>query len=259
MQPSLTTQSLTPLVQAHLGGHPITILTVEIESLTGGMGEGIGLYRIAGTARQQTQVVDWFLILKILSPATSGKDMGDWNYWRREAHVYELELLTALPGPLATPRCYRVAEQADGNCWIWLEDLGPTAPAWQTEQYWQAAHQLGKFNGHYLTGDLLPDYPWLNRDFLPHWLDRAPGITRLNVALAHPLVRRLYPDDVLEGYHRLWTMRYDLLARLARLPQTFCHLDASPNNLLRRVTPSGSEEFVAIDWAYGASTPLAQS
>ena len=254
MQPIFTNQLVSPIVQAHFDDQTITILSIETEPLTSGRGERLGLYRVSGTARLQKSVRHWSVIVKILSPTTSGRDMRAWNYWRREAHLYESDLLATLPSSLTTPRCYGVADRADGSCWIWLEDLGPTGQEWQTEQYWHAAHRLGEFNGHYLTGNPLPSDPWLNRDFLPQWLNRAPGMTQLDQALTHPLVRRLCPDDVLVGYHRLWKARYDLLTRLARLPQTFCHLDAFSANLLPRATATGTavgtKEFVAIDWAY---------
>lgn len=75
-------------------------------------------------------------------------------------------------------------------------------------------------------------------------------MTRLDDTLSHPYVRRLFPNDVLSGYRQLWTMRKQLLTRLTQLPQTFCHLDAFPNNLFIRPILSGEQEYVAIDWAY---------
>lgn len=251
MQLTLTTQTMTEVVCAIFADPNSTVLTVETHPLTGGTGEGLGLYRVTGTAHVNHLVTVWSVVLKILSPAVSGQAPSAWNYWRREAHVYESGLLTTLPGPLAIPRCYGVTDQVDGSCWIWLEDLGQTTETdWHTDRYWLAAHHLGQHNGHYLTGHPLPAYPWLNHTFLPQWLDRAPGMIRLDEALTHPLVRRLYPDDVVLGYQRLWAMRVDLMAKLARLPQTFCHLDAFPNNLIPGQRATGADEFVAIDWAY---------
>ena len=287
MQLTLTTQRVIPIVRAISANSTSTVLTVETEPLTGGTGEGLGLYRVSGTARVKHIVTAWSVVLKILSPATSGQAMTGashsfgiakknqirrsaqcqkcgthpamtaWNYWRREAHIYESGLLTTLPGLLTTPRCYGVEDQEDGTCWIWLEDLGPaTETEWNTDHYWHAAHHLGQLNGHYLAEHPLPEYPWFNRTFLPQWLDRAPGMNRLDNVLDHPLVRRLFPEDVVAGYRRLWAMREALLARLARLPQTFCHLDAFPGNLIPRQTATGTEEFVAIDWAYAGIDAL---
>lgn len=195
MPPSLTAQMLNPILRTLCADQSATVLRLETEPLTGGTGEGLGLYRVFGQAQTQGNVILWSVVLKILSPATSGARGEDWNYWRREAHVYASGLLSTLPGPLKTPRCYGVQDQADGSCWLWLEDLGQVAPdPWNTDMVWRAAHHLGQGNGHYLLGHPLPDEPWLNRAFLPQWLDRAPGMAWLAEALPHPLVRRLYPD-----------------------------------------------------------------
>ncbi|HRW08046.1 MAG TPA: phosphotransferase [Caldilineaceae bacterium] len=251
MLPTFTNQTITPLIRVHFADPASTVTSTQTDPLIGGTGEGLGRYRVSGKARVQSKEADWSFVLKVLSPISGGTTITDWNYWRREAHVYESDLLTTLPGPLQTPRCYGVQDQADGSCWIWLEDLGrPTEDAWTAETYWHAGHHLGQLNGHYLTTQELPAYPWLNRMFLPHWLDRVPGMTRLDEALAHPLVQRLYPRDVLDGYHRLWATRARWLSTLAQLPHTFCHLDAFPGNLFVRPTAIGGGTFVAIDWAY---------
>ncbi|MCB0110191.1 MAG: phosphotransferase, partial [Caldilineaceae bacterium] len=249
MLPTFTHQIITPMMRTHFADSASTAISTQTEPLTGGTGEGLGLYRVSGKARVQNREVDWSFVLKVIGPTAGGATITDWNYWRREAHVYESILPATLPAPLQTPRCYGVQDQADGSCWIWLEDLGrSTEDAWTAETYWQAAHHLGQLNGCYLTTHPLPEYPWLNRTFLPQWLDRASGMTRLDEALTHPLVQRLYPPDVLDGYHRLWATRVHWLSALAQLPRTFCHLDAFPGNLFIRSTASGA--FVAIDWAY---------
>jgi hypothetical protein len=45
----------------------------------------------------------------------------------------------------------------------------------------------------------------------------------------------------------LWGERETLLLALDRLPQTFCHLDAFPRNLL---VDDEAQEVVALDWSY---------
>ena len=41
-----------------------------------------------------------------------------------------------------------------------------------------------------------------------------------------------------------------LLAALDKLPQTFCHLDAYRPNLFLRRDADGSNQTVAVDWAF---------
>jgi hypothetical protein len=181
-------------------------------------------------------------------------------YWRREALAFKSGLLADLPDGLAAPRCYGVIEHPSGECWIWLEDLkDDVATEWTLDHYGVIARHLGRFNGAYLTGRLVPTSPWLGSR---SWLrdshartaaSRATTLAQLHNSLDHPLVRRAYPPDVVEILSREWAEggKLDstlLLDALDRLPQTPCHNDAIQNNLFTRYTPDGLLQIVAIDW-----------
>lgn len=242
---------LTPPVQSMLQQTSTELIEWRCQPITGGTGEGVGLWRVAGTARRQDEIADWSLVLKIIGPQASGATLGDWNYWRREACVYESDLLTHLPPDLTAVHCYQVVEQPDGTVWLWLADLGPQDESkWSATTYWQAGRALGQFNGAYLNGKPLPDQPWISRRWLHQWLDRAPGMSQLAMLADQRRVQRLYPPDVWQGYQTLWNRRLSLLAVADRLPQTFCHRDAFPMNLLLRNDKNNSAHFTAIDWAY---------
>jgi thiamine kinase-like enzyme len=71
----------------------------------------------------------------------------------------------------------------------------------------------------------------------------------------HPLIQRAYPYPVIEPLDRLAANRENLLAVLARLPQTFCHLDAWHGNMAVVEQADRSLSTVLFDWAlagYGA-------
>lgn len=249
--PTITESTLTVLVRSVLQKTNTEVITWRCQPIAGGTGEGLGLWRVAGTERRQGEVTDWSLVLKIISPQTSGATLADWNYWRREACVYESDLLTRLPPDLTAVHCYQVVEQPDGAVWLWLADLGTQAESkWSATTYWQAGRALGQFNGAYLSGTPLPDQPWLSRRWLEQWLNRAPGMSKLATLADQRRVQRLYPPDVWQGYQTLWDRRMSLLAVAERLPQTFCHRDAFPMNLLPSDNITGSTQFTAIDWAY---------
>lgn len=249
--PTIDHATLLMLVRTLLQNRDAELIDWRCQSIDGGTGEGLGLWRISGQANQQGQVTAWSLVLKILSPQTSGAAIDDWNYWRREAHVYESELLQELPSALAAARCYQVTTQDDGAVWLWLEDVGEQiTTTWTGAHYRQAGRCLGQFNGCYLTGKTLPDHSWLSRRWLHQWLDRAPGMSKIVTLVDHPRVQRLYPPDVLQGYQKLWQQRARLLATLERLPQTLCHRDAFPLNLLITNGQQSEVKFTAIDWAY---------
>jgi hypothetical protein len=212
------------------------------------------------------------LILKVLHPpqlAPSGAaDAGPlpdfwsepsaWRYWRREAFVYGSGLLDGLTGGLVAPRCYGVAERADGTVWLWLEDIADlyrqAGGGWPSSQrHLLAARHLGELNGAYLVRGPLPAVPWLNRDDARLCIERAEphGLRRIAdpATWQHPLIRAAFPSPVAEPLLQLWAERESFLAALKRLPQTLCHFDPLvPFNLFARRRADGTEETVAIDW-----------
>ncbi|MGI8687346.1 MAG: hypothetical protein ACR2M3_02105 [Thermomicrobiales bacterium] len=228
-----------------------------------------GIHRLAGSARTHGQVRPWSLVLKVArSPAGGvwpdgrrvplgwGADPTHSQYWRREALAYRSGLLDDLPGDLTAPHCYGVVERGDDTIWLWLDEVQEAERRpWPLARYGVAARHLGQFNGAYLVGRPIPTQPWLNRGFLRAWTAdpaRAAVIEPIARAetWAHPLVRAAFPDPVAERLLRLHAERDGFLAALERLPQTLCHLDAFPANLLARRTAAGKEQTVALDWAF---------
>ncbi len=221
--------------------------------LEGGAGEGLGLYRVAGSARVSGATHPWALVVKMCA-ATDGADPGAWDYPAREAMAYGSGLLAALPGGLATPRCLAVEAQPDGTTRLWLEAVTDAHPGpWPLDRYALVARHLGRFNGAYLAGTPLPEQPWLSRGWLRNFVEPSglavSDLERLAGPGGPPLLRQLYPPPVVIEFKRLWSERERFLTALDRLPRTFCHHDAFRRNLLLRAGPEG-EELVALDWAY---------
>ncbi len=250
----LDAATLEPMVRALLD-EPGAVIAQgwSCRPLGGGAGEGIGLYRITGSARVGGATHQWALVVKVCA-ATGGVDPGAWDYPAREGLAYGSGLLAALPGGLATPRCLAVEAQPDGTTRLWLEAVTDAHPGpWPLDYYALAARDLGRFNGVYLAGAPLPDRPWLSRgwprDFVEPSGPTVAELERLAGPDAAPLVRQLYPPPIVVELKRLWTEREHFLAALDRLPRTFCHHDAFRRNLLLRAGSEG-EELVAVDWAY---------
>lgn len=227
-----------------------------------------GVYRFAGRACRRGDVLPWSLVLKVarspagrawpdgrVAPAGWGTGTAHSQYWKREALAYQSGLLDNLPSVVA-PRCFGVDERSEDTTWLWLEEVHETAwRPWPLERYGLVARHLGQFNGAYLTGRPLPTEPWLNRGFLRAWTaDPARAVLAETIARAetwtHPLVRHVFPDAVAERLRRLLAQCEDFLTVLERQPQTLCHLDAFPGNLLIRHDTSGTEQTVALDWAF---------
>jgi hypothetical protein len=245
---------LDSLVQDMLG-QPAAVLVGDwtCKPLSGGAGEGLGVYRVAGLARVGEESVPWAVVVKVCG----GDDAGDpaaWGYPPREALAYGSGLLDALPGGLAAPRCLAIEQRPDRTTRLWLEAVADDRPGpWPLARYLEVARRLGRFNGAYLAGGPLPTYPWLSRGWLRGFVEAADSavaeLERLAGSGSPPLMRRLYPPPAAAEVRRLWDERESVFAVLDRLPRTLCHHDAFRRNLLNRGGPGG-EELVALDWAF---------
>jgi hypothetical protein len=155
--------TLTPLVRQALGDEALAVTSWAHQPVYGGSGFFAHIYRFAGSAQAGEQVAPWSLILKISQAALGSPDPPSTWYWKREALVYQSGFLEQLAGGLVAPRCYAVHEPAEGEAWIWLEDLhDAVGPQWPLERYELAARHLGYFNGRYLAQQPAPTAAWLS-------------------------------------------------------------------------------------------------
>jgi aminoglycoside/choline kinase family phosphotransferase len=73
-----------------------------------------------------------------------------------------------------------------------------------------------------------------------------------------PSIRHAFPPTMANRLKLLWGQREDFLAALDRLPQTLCHRDVFPANLLTRRRGDGQKETVALDWAFVGIGPVGE-
>lgn len=249
----LDEQTLTPLVCKALARDNAEIITWQQEVLHGGLGDLgaglVGVYRFHGQARAGEAVLSWALVLKSIHVADGQADAA---YLRREWLAYNTTILGSLTGPVIAPQCLATSRQPDNLHWIWLEHLHDDAPSsWSVATYATVAQHFGQWNGSYVTGEPLPDFPWFCRSTAREWAAQAaPEVELLGTLLDHPLIQRLYPNGQAEAILQLWNERERFFQALEHLPQTICHNDAYRRNLFCRYNPDGKEQTVAIDWAY---------
>lgn len=225
-----------------------------VAPLQGAFGAQAGsrlLYLVSGRL-QGDDAQPWSAVLKVVRPRADADDPHHINYWRRERLLYGSGLLDALPVGLRAPRCYRCDDLADGSLWLWLEHIQEASERpWPLARWALAARHLGQFNGAYLAGRPLPEVPWLGGQRLRTWLERHERLVALIAqAPANPALRHYWPVPIVRQILRLWEERLSFCDALERLPQTFCHGDAIPRNLLSRPAADGSIETVGIDWEY---------
>lgn len=234
----------------HWEHHPIRYIVTETANL--------GLHRFTGIARDGDAERAWSIVLKAVDAPEEAADSTGWNYHRREILAYEEGLLANLPEGICAPRCLGIHKYPGGVCWLWLEDVqAPGSTSWSLYEYGLVARHLGQFNGTYLTGRALPDFPWLSRNWMRGWLsfynesNRAVlGLIRNAGFLEQPRLRSAFTTGFKDDVFRLWTSYETLFAALHQLPQTFCHLDAYRPNLFLRQDPHGSNQTVAVDWVF---------
>jgi hypothetical protein len=243
--------TLMPLVRYAVGSPTIEVIDWQYQRLYGGVNDQgtstTGVFRFAGRGQERGATTPWSLILKIIDPAAQ----ADPQRGRREWLAYQSGLLKHLAGNLSAPRCFAASEQADGQLWLWLEEVQEeVGPQWPLERYALAARHLGQFNGAYLLDKPLPNEAWLRRkDWLRNALTHnAPAVAQLRTVAAHPRVRRIYPAAILAGLFQLWAEREPLLDALECLPLTLCHHDGHRRNLFAQRGNDGQEQTVVIDW-----------
>ncbi|MCE7985378.1 MAG: hypothetical protein DYG89_29745 [Caldilinea sp. CFX5] len=241
---------LQPIVQRLLADETATLIDWSGQALDGGF-SGSTVQRWQGKAQTAYGVQAWSLICKVINPSTGSAQPTAWDYWQREALVYQSGVLADLPADLVAPRCFAITAQPGEELWLWLEDMSVTADdEWPLERYGLAARHFGQFNGAYLVGRPLPLGDWWCGADIRHWLSLAePGIHELPHFRHHPLFAELLAGDRVERIQQLWAERERLLAGLDRLPQTLCHRDAFRRNLMARQRADGREQTVVLDWA----------
>ena len=240
-------------------GRPVPSCDIEaidphlrIHSVTG------GVYRVRSNG--ESRVVK--IVRQGVDPTPdelwqSGADPGHRNYWKREWLAFDSGLLDALPGQLRAPRTALTTEQANGDCWIWMEDVqGRTGSAFEPDDYAKAAFDLGTTQGAFATADRqLPDDDWLSQHWLRGWVTACEPLVnalRDDAELADERLSSLRP--LRERVLALWDRRDDLLATVEAGPQTLVHCDFWPTNIF--LADDGTT--VAVDWSQIGIGAIAQ-
>jgi len=248
---------LSPVVRNATGRPHGEVASWTTKRIYGGIGRGLGVFRVVGEAVDRGEPFTWSVVVKVVGVGRGAVDNpAAWNYWKREALAFESRALEQLPGGVVAPRCWGVTQLEVGAVAIWLEELRDDGPSsWSLADYGQAARHFGCFNAAYLRGERPLDHSWYSHDWMKGRVEACA--TPVALLLEHrdnPWIQRMHPPDVLERILRVWEEREWFYRVIAGLPQTFCHQDAFRRNLFRR--GHAHEETVAIDWAGAGIAPI---
>ncbi|MDF2961470.1 MAG: aminoglycoside phosphotransferase [Paenibacillus sp.] len=210
-----------------------------------------GLYRLAGAAVTKGGTVPWSVILKMVVPVPNADNPGHYNYWKREVLAYQSGVLEKLPKMVRAPQCFAVEEREDHTVWLWLEEVtDSTGSPWTKIELETAVRLLGTLGGAYLTGEPLPDEPWLCKRWLASWVEECDryddGSALIEDTWRAPALSRLFPAGMFGRYKEFHQTRALLLDGLRQLPRMLTHNDAWPPNLFLQA----NSRLVAIDWAF---------
>jgi Phosphotransferase enzyme family len=180
-----------------------------------------------------------------------------WNYWRREALVYE-------SGPdlrdcgIAMPQLLSRRDLDNGDIELLLERLGGrTGVALRPEDYAATARTLGRMQGRLASAQPAPEPAWLSRNFIADYCAGKPADFRMltdDAAWRQPLIRAAWPADLRAGLIRLHAHRSRLATILRGRPRTLCHLDVWPNN----VFAGDGGAITLIDWGFTGDGALGE-
>jgi len=236
------------------------------------------LLRCRGTAILDGDVhTSWSAFVKVLQspwewehinriPPEFRVDFAENVPWRIELDAYRPAFGAVLPDGMRQPRLYGLVEIDDRHVAMWVENIEPSLEPWDLARFARAAELLGRLAARRPIGTRAVLAPSLKVEIpgftLRYYVGGRVGMGALPVIAddslwTHPTVRaavgatgeQALRGDLLEAASRLdgW------LDRLDSLPQTYCHGDASPQNLL--VPVAEPDTFAVIDWSF--NSPLA--
>ncbi|KRE30264.1 phosphotransferase [Paenibacillus sp. Soil522] len=219
-----------------------------------------GVYRISGMTDIGEGVSrSWSFILKVVNADPKRDDPAHYNYWRREIMVYDSELLRNLPANITTPECFAIDEKDDGSVWLWLEDMTHEPRQWEWKDYAFVTEKLGEFQSAYLLGKPLPEFQWVNRQWMRSWINECylyryvPDKKNKEILLADKRVAA-----IINQFTLLEASISDWLIALENLPKTFAHQDFYEQNIMLNIDQQQEGKLTLIDWQFASISGIGE-
>jgi hypothetical protein len=187
--------------------------------------------------------------------------------WHYELDIHQAGIGAVLPDGLRTPALQHVTRPDDSHLGLWWEYIEQRPGDWTLADYRLAARLLGQLAARRQDGaavnEALPAIARESGSALRFYTERrvlsglVPALQAGRV-WEHPVLREALrqaddpelPADMLALGERLPR----LLDLLDKLPQTYAHGDASPQNLLLPAAEPGT--IAVIDWGFGTLLPI---
>ena len=187
--------------------------------------------------------------------------------WHYELDIHQAGIGAVLPDGLRTPALHHVTRPDDSHMGLWYEYIEQRPGDWTLADYRLAARLLGQLAARRRDGAAVNEaLPAIAREhgsalrFYTELRVLAGMVPALQAGRVweHPVLRealRQADDPELPADMRaLGECLPRLLDLLDKLPKTYAHGDASPQNLL---LPAGEPGTIAlIDWGFGTLLPV---
>ena len=187
--------------------------------------------------------------------------------WHYELDIHQAGIAAVLPDGLRTPALHHVTRPDDSHMGLWWEYVEQRAGDWTLADYRLAARLLGQLAARRQDGAAVnAALPAIAREdgsalrFYTKLRVMSGVVPALQAGRMweHPVLREALrqagdpelPADMIALGERLPR----LLDLLDKLPQTYAHGDASPQNLLLPAGEPGT--IVPIDWGFGTLLPV---
>lgn len=220
-------------------GTPLHAAAV-LQHNTGNQATG-GIWRVSGPGGDA--------ILKHLTPNGGGyehweasSDPRHWNFWQREYLAYTSGFAASYGAEagIGAPALLASGARPDGSLELWLEAVdGVHGRHWTVPMLADFAHRLGTAQALHRDS---PEQHWHSRRFLRQYAGR---LDYGDIPWDHPAAAAHWPEDTRAGLRLIWERRGDLFTVAEHVPQTICHLDVWPMNLVQR-----ESEPVLLDWSF---------
>ena len=173
--------------------------------------------------------------------------------WRTEPLIYESDLRHRLPPGLTMPVALHVAFLDEASAAIWLPALNVDERDWQTVDFAQAAHLLGRLAGSAEVAELArvgepDDGPRTLRTYADGRLaGQVAPMLRSGDLWRVPWVGEAFEPALRERLLDALEQVPGWVEEVEAGPLAVAHGDACPNNLLRT---AGSDDITLIDYGF---------
>ncbi|MBT3995686.1 MAG: phosphotransferase, partial [Chloroflexi bacterium] len=249
---SLDSGDLDPIAQAVLKDDSATVTGSLDCKPVGAISAGLGtlaILHVSGSANTDAGSKNWSTVIKAMAIEEQTEYFGGPLI---EVDAYASTLFEQQAIGMRAARCYRIDRRADGQVWLWLEDLFDwVGPPWDIDQYLRACKNVGHFAGFQSIQDV-PSAKFLSHDQGTKASWSTVGRVFMDLGpdeVTESVLKTSLPDSAYKTVMKIGDAAIAASPLIQASPQLLVHGDCHPRNLFLSHEGADRQEAVAIDWA----------